>query len=58
MSKQYEQNLQASLQELSNAYDQQMAENKACFSAAYDKKILDHRISCPLSNCISLLSLR
>merc|ERR1712142_905201 len=37
----YEEKLQASLQELRDAYEQQMAENRAGFSAVYDKKIND-----------------
>merc|ERR1712142_925766 len=37
----YEEKLQASLQELRDAYEQQMAENRAGFSAVYDKKISD-----------------
>jgi len=37
----YEEKLQASLQELRDAYEQQMAENRAGFSAVYDKKIAD-----------------
>ena len=41
VSQQYEQKLQSSLQELRDAYEQQMAENKAGFSAVYDKKIQD-----------------
>merc|ERR1712226_1380679 len=40
-SNEYEQKLQSSLQELRDAYEQQMAENKAGFSAVYDKKIQD-----------------
>merc|ERR1712045_994247 len=41
VSTEYEQKLQSSLQELRDAYEQQMAENKAGFSAVYDKKITD-----------------
>ena len=41
VSQQYEQKLQSSLQELRDAYEQQMAENKAGFSAVYDKRIQD-----------------
>jgi len=41
VSEQYEQKLQSSLQELRDAYEHQMAENKAGFSAVYDKKIQD-----------------
>jgi len=41
VSSEYEQKLQSSLQELRDAYEQQMAENKAGFSAVYDKKIQD-----------------
>ena len=37
----YEEKLQSSLQELRDAYEQQMAENRAGFSAVYDKKIAD-----------------
>jgi len=37
----YEEKLQSSLQELRDAYEQQMAENRAGFSAVYDKKIQD-----------------
>jgi len=37
----YEEKLQRSLQELREAYEQQMAENRAGFSAVYDKKISD-----------------
>jgi len=37
----YEEKLQSSLQELRDAYEQQMAENRAGFSAVYDKKIHD-----------------
>jgi len=37
----YEEKLQRSLQELREAYEQQMAENKAGFAAVYDKKISD-----------------
>lgn len=37
----YEQKLQSSLQELRDAYEQQMAENRAGFGAVYDKKIQD-----------------
>jgi len=37
----YEEKLQASLQELRDAYGNQMAENRAGFSAVYDKKISD-----------------
>ena len=37
----YEEKLQASLQELRDAYEQQMVENRAGFSAVYDKKISD-----------------
>jgi len=37
----YEEKLQASLQELRDAYETQMAENRAGFSAVYDKKIQD-----------------
>ena len=36
---QYELKLQTSIEELRKAYEQQMAENKARFSAMYDKKI-------------------
>ena len=41
VSEQYENKLQSSLQELREAYEQQMQENKAGFSAVYDKKIQD-----------------
>ena len=41
VSQQYEQKLQSSLQKLRDAYEKQMAENKASFSAVYDKKIQD-----------------
>ena len=41
ISEQYEQKLQSLLQELKDAYEQQMAENKAGFSAVYNKKIQD-----------------
>lgn len=37
----YEEKLQNSLQELRDAYEQQMVENRAGFSAVYDKKITD-----------------
>jgi len=37
----YEEKLQTSLQELRDAYEQQMVENRAGFSAVYDKKISD-----------------
>merc|ERR1719296_722888 len=37
----YEEKLQRSLQELREAYEQQMAENRAGFTAVYDKKISD-----------------
>jgi len=37
----YEDKLQQSLQELRDAYEQQMQENRAGFSAVYDKKISD-----------------
>ena len=37
----YEEKLQSSLQELRDAYEQQMVENRAGFSAVYDKKIGD-----------------
>ena len=37
----YEEKLQSSLQELRDAYEQQMVENRAGFSAVYDKKITD-----------------
>merc|ERR1719342_1602676 len=37
----YEEKLQQSLQELRDAYEQQMAENRAGFSSVYDKKIND-----------------
>lgn len=37
----YEEKLQRSLQELRDAYEQQMAENKSSFTAVYDKKISD-----------------
>merc|ERR1719234_2401651 len=37
----YEEKLQSSLQELRDAYEQQMVENRAGFSAVYDKKISD-----------------
>jgi len=37
----YEEKLQRSLQELREAYEQQMAENRQGFSAVYDKKIAD-----------------
>jgi len=37
----YEQKLQSSLQELRDAYEGQLAENKAGFGAVYDKKIQD-----------------
>ena len=37
----YEEKLQSSLQELRDAYEQQMVENRAGFGAVYDKKITD-----------------
>ena len=41
MQERYEKKLLSSLQELRDAYEQQMAENRAGFSAVYDKKIQD-----------------
>lgn len=38
---QYEEKLATSLKDLRDAYEQQMAENRAGFSAVYDKKIAD-----------------
>ena len=37
----FDEKLQSSLQELRDTYEQQMAENRAGFSAVYDKKIQD-----------------
>jgi lamin B len=41
VSEQYDQKLQASLQELRDAYEQQITVNMAGFSTVYDKKIQD-----------------